>query len=838
MVTDSGKAPPAERWSRIALAAVLLLPFALFWGNWLPGQLVMTSDQHLVNMINQHEQLRRGWGAHWVNLWWLGLPSTPPMVNVENFLVWLLPPIVYAKLSLPFYLALGGLCAYVFGRAVGFSRGVAVFFALAWEINGSSLTDIPGGHHFRQFMLGVLPLMFLGLWWASQRRSFGGVVLAAAVVGAMMGGLPDAAAILAMSGVAFFIALNASRLLTGKFWAQAAVGTVVTLALCIQFFISYLPGWTSGLRAKDVTVDVKESAEEKWGQHAQWSFSPEELFESIAPGFFGWSSGDPAAPYWGRVGQSPEWRTQHAGFRNFRIDNPTAGTGVAALAAIGIFGAWRRRRPEGDSDSLRFLARFFSLAGLAALLMSFGRHVVFYRWIYDLGFFSSWRNPNKFYFVAGFAAAFLAGYGAQLLRQEVFEKSKSRAQAPVGWLKGFSLAYFAMAIALAASAWFVWLFLPDLKEHFQQKAWSEAEAAAIALTLAAALLRAGMAWGIWGGLLKWAGSRQLPRRRVFWACWSALTALEMAYVAAHYIHFFKIEQILRPHPLLEAAIDDPNKPFRIRTLVNDSVLNQLYFFQYPHYHLELYGIPASSRIPDDYAYYFQQMRTAPIRELELANVKYLLAEKQVSEQFVSATGAANRFEIVRDVAINQSEDGFSFVNVPANDPKAYFRLSHLKTSLPRVYAVGASRAFDKPEELFQTLKDPKFEPLSAVLVFRSAKVPDFRARPKKLSAKLIRYEDNHIEIEASSDAPAYVVIGDKFDGGWRATINGAAAGIFRANFIFRGVPIPAGESKILLDYVVDDSSVRYTVEAWVVVALIGAGFWIKSLRQRAPASAA
>jgi uncharacterized membrane protein YfhO len=45
-----------------------------------------------------------------------------------------------------------------------------------------------------------------------------------------------------------------------------------------------------------------------------------------------------------------------------------------------------------------------------------------------------------------------------------------------------------------------------------------------------------------------------------------------------------------------------------------------------------------------------------------------------------------------------------------------------------------------------------------------------------------------------------LVLSEMFDPGWRATVKGASTRIYRADAALRGIQVPAGESRIILEY--------------------------------------
>lgn len=63
-----------------------------------------------------------------------------------------------------------------------------------------------------------------------------------------------------------------------------------------------------------------------------------------------------------------------------------------------------------------------------------------------------------------------------------------------------------------------------------------------------------------------------------------------------------------------------------------------------------------------------------------------------------------------------------------------------------------------------------------------------------------KYEPNRVEIITASSKPTLLFLSDTYFPGWRAYVNGKAVKIYRANYAFRAVPVPAGRNKIEFVY--------------------------------------
>ena len=71
-------------------------------------------------------------------------------------------------------------------------------------------------------------------------------------------------------------------------------------------------------------------------------------------------------------------------------------------------------------------------------------------------------------------------------------------------------------------------------------------------------------------------------------------------------------------------------------------------------------------------------------------------------------------------------------------------------------------------------------------------------QPSRISVAV--RQNNAMVVQADSIRPGWLVVPDTWAEGWRASVNGDAAVIFRANYAFRAVRIPEGHSEIRWEY--------------------------------------
>jgi hypothetical protein len=68
------------------------------------------------------------------------------------------------------------------------------------------------------------------------------------------------------------------------------------------------------------------------------------------------------------------------------------------------------------------------------------------------------------------------------------------------------------------------------------------------------------------------------------------------------------------------------------------------------------------------------------------------------------------------------------------------------------------------------------------------------------SAKLVSYTPNQVTITVQTDSEQLLFISDTYDNGWTARVDGRTAKVFKADFAFRAVLVPKGESTVIISY--------------------------------------
>jgi hypothetical protein len=146
--------------------------------------------------------------------------------------------------------------------------------------------------------------------------------------------------------------------------------------------------------------------------------------------------------------------------------------------------------------------------------------------------------------------------------------------------------------------------------------------------------------------------------------------------------------------------------------------------------------------------------------------------------------------------------------------------------LPRAWIAPMSRVESDP---LSAMLDPAFDPLREVILEESVNAS--RNTQKALLTRIDSLHDtpNTVTIRAASDSDGFLILADTWMPGWRATLDGNAVDVLRANGNFRAVRFPAGEHVVAFRYEPD----VFRIGAWLSgLGWVLAGVWAFAARRR------
>jgi Bacterial membrane protein YfhO len=121
--------------------------------------------------------------------------------------------------------------------------------------------------------------------------------------------------------------------------------------------------------------------------------------------------------------------------------------------------------------------------------------------------------------------------------------------------------------------------------------------------------------------------------------------------------------------------------------------------------------------------------------------------------------------------------------------------------LPRAYVAGSAVYSPDPGEMLARLSDPDFNARGTVLLASKtgSNIYSLAPTPAGQVESFVRHP-NSVTLQVKLSRPGYVVLLDRFDPNWHATVDGHEVRIQRANYLFRAVPAGVGEHTIHFYY--------------------------------------
>jgi hypothetical protein len=480
---------------------------------------------------------------------------------------------------------------------------------------------------------------------------------------------------------------------------------------------------------------------------------------------------------------------------------PHVGAVGIALAVVGSVFPWRPR-----------VAWFFAVLTLGSGVLALGRHTPLYELYFMLPTGDWFRGPTRFFVLTGFGLAMLAGCGVDSLgRGRVGRKG-------LLVLLGGALALAVMSSALLLSAGEQ---LAAIGSQLRDPAFLSGETSfAGRLAWLCGYAWAASAW--LGAYLLWKTGR-----------WFLVAALPLAAYAALFVSFANyarlpdtdpdlhtmppsIVQYLRMHQghhrtyvlpwgaMLPSRLLPPRRdaqPQPPRPLASKSgMMNRLYFVDdrenvYPVRFTEYVsrmvrpedverleqvlaraGIPKDAGLPQ--GNFFVRADTPNLRLLDLLGARFIVEGPQTT---FAQQQAPERFPLVFE------SDG---VKVYRN-----------AAELPRAFVVARAEIIAEPARVLDRLTSVDFDPMvSVILEERPAHPPADGSAPPRFEVQVVSYAPDEVVLDVRTSAPGFLVLTDQYYPGWRAEVDGAPAVIHRADYLFRAVPVDAGDHRVVFRY--------------------------------------
>jgi hypothetical protein len=121
--------------------------------------------------------------------------------------------------------------------------------------------------------------------------------------------------------------------------------------------------------------------------------------------------------------------------------------------------------------------------------------------------------------------------------------------------------------------------------------------------------------------------------------------------------------------------------------------------------------------------------------------------------------------------------------------------------LPRAYVAGTSIFQTSPLETLRQMASPDFDAQgNVILAADPGSSPAAEGSGSAGQVEITARQPNKVTLKADLTRPGYVVLLDRYDSNWHASLDGREVPVLRANQLFRAVYVPAGAHQLCFAY--------------------------------------
>ncbi|MBN2085881.1 MAG: hypothetical protein JW748_11730 [Anaerolineales bacterium] len=165
----------------------------------------------------------------------------------------------------------------------------------------------------------------------------------------------------------------------------------------------------------------------------------------------------------------------------------------------------------------------------------------------------------------------------------------------------------------------------------------------------------------------------------------------------------------------------------------------------------------------------------------------------------------------------------------AGDPA----LRHLPGGSARVWGVCRAEWMISPEDAWQAVMDPRFDPARTVILELGGGTEGGDCPSAPVVSASAGGDPNAVRIVVEFPADGYLVLADMNDRGWSAFLDGERVPVLQADYVFRAVRVPAGKHSVEYLYQPLDFQAGALLTGLALSIILAAGLckWIGGSRK-------
>lgn len=688
---------------------------------------------------------------------------------IRNLIFWLFPPPANVAWYIVLHFFFGGIGAYCLCRLIGAGRLASLLCALVFTLAPENASLINAGHVMKMATISFAPWAFYFLEKGFKTKRLIFFLTTAVVLAFQFFHTHWQIAYYTCLAVGVY-GIARSFMIVMEPEGKKEFGRVLGLNLALLVFflttvaISLVPlaNWSKDTNrgvnsGANVAVDAGKS-EAKGGLNREeamsWSLPPEETAAFIIPGMFGFSrqeSGENPknidAYYWGRM--------------NFTQTVSYMGLLPWLLLPLPLI--FRRDRYTWLALSAVVVGIFFSM----------GKYTLFYNLLFDyFPGINRFRVPKMMMFIPVLGLGVLSALGLDLLLDPVVRGTRAFKRYVMGIVLLPVVLLALLGTEITTGQFWVNTFIDILSQPTRYQPQSEqlvldrwnnlVAETAIAAGLAA-LFAAAFALYHRGKL----AAKLVPVVLI------ALFLLDVGRVNSKFMFLVDEPQQAKGLKTPEIAfLSQMSKEYRLLPM-NGSDPMQFATQQIP---VMFTSNPVQQRRWMEYLDNFNLLSTMP----DILNVRYVAVDKNQYRQDQAAMSVKYR-------PVFTTPDGGTIILENQNVlPKAWLAPVALKaTSAQESLAALQSSGFN-PRLMAVVESDPPI-PLAP---------PTAQITTTPGQVRVVRYEGERIDLDASVAMNSLLVLGEKYYRGWRATVDGKVVEIYPVDHVLRGIYLTPGMHKV------------------------------------------
>jgi len=750
-----------------------VLTHVFFWQFFVPGQMIFGTDiqnqSYPIQQMAVSEMLKDRSLMLWNPYIYGGMPFLAsfsfPIFYPFALLFFVLPVPFAMGYEVVIHFFLMGVFMFAFLRDLKLSRHAAFIGGLLLVFNLHCISLVFPGHGGKIFTVTYLPLAMMLLDRAFRERPAFNLTMLGLLLGLMFyGGHPQ---ILFYCGGAmslFFLmrlvqesrrnGLIGSARLVGLYCAAFALGTLLYAA--ILFPAWEYRGYTH--RVGGVTgATTYEFA-------TSFSPPPEDILYLFMRNPFGWGKDyGPTIPntkdefYRGRMG--------------LKLNIDYFGVFGLVLALIGV--VFVRNR----------YTWFFAFLALLSVFLSLGRFNPYYIYVYKyVPGFSLFRVPYAILIILPMCGTTVAAFGMQYLLDSGDASRKKGLMYLIAAGSILAAAALALSIywtknAVDATDWalgFGWvreMLWGQFDDAVQRMLFFARNLQIFSVCLAASM---SILVVYRMGLLK---------VRYLTAVVSVFIIIDLWPLGWDFIKTVPVSsiegQFFRETPQIKMLEADKDGPFRVYSLVTNNELLYRGIQSLTGYHA----------VPLGYTERTLDSITFDNSMLDMLNAKYLMLPKDPDYDFLHYP-----IEPVK----KKLEEKYELIS---DTPDMFFYRN--RSVLPRAFLVKEIMRAGGVEDALGMVSDPYFKPGLVAVIAEDPDSRDSVDPSADLSGQKVRvasYAPDKIVFDVYSPADSFMVVSEVWYPGWKAYVDGREKRIYRTDYLLRGLTVPAGEHKVVMEF--------------------------------------